>query len=272
MTAPNAPQGRLSADTVAPRPYYDEGGITIYHGRAEDILPGLKGQVAITDPPYGWGSYATDQEAAVSVLRACLGLRTAALFGYPELLVKWCIALGRVPDEWVTWWSAANKSRAVGSGLAKESECIAVFGPIHGERIFRSRKQGNWPRNVAISRGLDPDWCRDGDVWREAAEGIGVAAAHKRLHPNQKPLELMRRLVLLCSDEGETILDPYIGSGTTLRAAKDCNRRAIGVEVEERYCEIAAHRLAQEVLMLDLPEPAPGDDQIALIIDRDVAL
>lgn len=252
------------------RPYYDEAGITIYHGRAEDIFPGLEGQVVITDPPYGWGSYATDQEAATSVLRACLRLRTAALFGYPELLVKWCLALGRVPDEWVTWWSVANKSRAVGSGLAKESECIAIFGPIHGDRIFRPRKQDSWARNVAISRGLDPDWCRDGDVWREAADGVANNGP-TRLHPNQKPLDLMRRLVLLCSDEGDTILDPYMGSGTTLRAAKDCARRAIGIEVEERYCEVAAKRLAQEVLMLDLPEPETPGDQIGLIIDGGVA-
>ena len=67
-----------------------------------------------------------------------------------------------------------------------------------------------------------------------------------RVHPNEKPVSLMR--YLLTKHDGEIILDPFMGSGTTLRAAKDLGRRAIGIEIEERYAEIAAKRLAQEVL------------------------
>ena len=65
-------------------------------------------------------------------------------------------------------------------------------------------------------------------------------------HPAAKPVELMR--YLLWKVGGETILDPFMGSGTTLRAAKDLGRKAIGIEIEERYCEVAAKRLAQAVL------------------------
>ena len=65
-------------------------------------------------------------------------------------------------------------------------------------------------------------------------------------HPTQKNEKLMRRLVSLT--KSGTVLDPFMGSGTTLRAAKDLGRKAIGIEIEERYCEIAAKRLAQEVL------------------------
>jgi site-specific DNA-methyltransferase (adenine-specific) len=69
----------------------------------------------------------------------------------------------------------------------------------------------------------------------------------KRSHPTQKPLKLIR-WCLQFAGEFHTVLDPFLGSGTTLRACKDLGRRGIGIEIEERYCEIAANRLRQEVL------------------------
>jgi DNA modification methylase len=68
-----------------------------------------------------------------------------------------------------------------------------------------------------------------------------------RIHPTQKPLNLIKKMISKYSQQNETILDPFMGSGTTLRAAKDLGRKAIGIEIEEKYCEIAAKRLAQEV-------------------------
>lgn len=69
-------------------------------------------------------------------------------------------------------------------------------------------------------------------------------------HPTQKPGPLIRELVSLFSSTGDLVLDPFAGSGTTLRAAKDLSRRAIGIEIEPKYCEIAVKRLRQEVLNL----------------------
>ena len=74
-----------------------------------------------------------------------------------------------------------------------------------------------------------------------------TAAANANGHPCPKPLKTMKWAVNLGSEPNDTILDPFMGSGTTLRAAKDLGRKAIGIEIEEAYCEIAANRMAQEV-------------------------
>jgi site-specific DNA-methyltransferase (adenine-specific) len=83
-------------------------------------------------------------------------------------------------------------------------------------------------------------------VWRiyPTAQGID--------HPCPFPLELARNCIGSFSNEGQTVIDPYCGAGTTLLAAKNAGRKAIGIEIEERYCEIAAKRLAQEVLPLEM--------------------
>ena len=83
------------------------------------------------------------------------------------------------------------------------------------------------------------------DVWT-----FDPVPAQRRIgnHPTQKPMALMMHILLTMSREGDLVLDPFMGSGTTLRAAKDLGRKAIGIEMSERYCEVAANRLAQEVL------------------------
>jgi site-specific DNA-methyltransferase (adenine-specific) len=81
-------------------------------------------------------------------------------------------------------------------------------------------------------------------------------------HPTQKPLGLINLLLKQFSDMGETILDPFMGSGTTLVAAKQLGRCAIGIEIEEKYCAIAVERLRQDVLPLVALEPQPGNGDL----------
>jgi site-specific DNA-methyltransferase (adenine-specific) len=89
----------------------------------------------------------------------------------------------------------------------------------------------------------------DTSVWREPV----IPTWSRKLHKNEKPLALMKRLVMLLADAGQIIADPFMGSRTTLVAAKALGVRAIGIDLNEKYCEIAAKRLAQETLFGAVP-------------------
>lgn len=226
-------------------PYYEDALVTIYHGDAREWLPDA--DVAVTDPPYGFKSYATDRVVEGALGRLIGAYGTVAVFGYPELLVRWCVEAVAVPSEWVTWWPT-NRNVSRGPSLPKESEHIAIFGPLgDARRIMRPRSPNKTGRAIAVARGDDPDWARDGDVWREPTPA-GHFNARKRLHPNEKPVALMRKLLTLMPDG--VVADPFMGSGSTLVAAKSLGRKSIGIEIEERWCEVAATRCSQEVLGL----------------------
>ena len=100
-------------------------------------------------------------------------------------------------------------------------------------------------------------WCSwDGNAQVFTRDPLAFGDYRGKQHPTQKPLSLMRWCVLICPDV-QSILDPFMGSGTTLVAAKQLGRRAIGIEIERKYCDIAIERLRQDVLPLEAArEPA----------------
>lgn len=236
------------------RKFYDEDGITIYHGDCRETLPFLDPPDAvITDPPYGSGFYETDIDAGAGWLRdtwsSCSAL---AVFGYPELLVQWVMRAELPPPvEWVTWWPSNGHCFGNPRLLPRESECVALWGELERARELRRprSKKAGWAREQAVERGKEETTVRLGDVWRDPAPGKGFNH-HLRLHPNQKPLAVMERLVHLCAPPGGTVLDPFMGSGTTLVAAQNLGRRAIGIEMEAEHCETAVGRLSQAPLAL----------------------
>lgn len=127
------------------------------------------------------------------------------------------------------WIKLGGAPQFTGDRPAVGFEAIVACHPIGKKRWNGGGRAGVFSHPTAIDR-------------RHTGEA--------REHTTQKPLSLMAELVGLFTDPGETILDPFMGSGTTLRAAKDLRRKAIGIEVSERYCEVAAKRMAQEVLAL----------------------
>jgi site-specific DNA-methyltransferase (adenine-specific) len=208
------------------KPYYERDGITIYHGDCREILPSLKADVVVTDPPYGVafkgkatkhtkasGGYTTEDSAVVGpdtirlalplVERAAVFTGTRLAFRYPPPADIGCVY--------------CPSGAGIGTWGFTCMHIVLFYGP----------------RPTAACK---PSSIQSFDV------------AGKSGHPCPKPLSWMKWLVNLASIEGETILDPFMGSGTTLVAAKLEGRKAIGIEIEERYCEIAAKRLAQGVL------------------------
>lgn len=208
-------------------PYYRDDHVTLYHGDCRDLIAWVNADVLVTDPPYGMvfrSSWTTekrpiegDNDAAI---RDCaLGMwgteRPWLMFG------TW-----RIPrpanTRHVLIWDKAGAGPGMG-------DLNAQFGTSH-EEIYLG---GAWPKRTT----------RRGSVIRSAGSPASLTA--KIGHPTPKPEALMALLVGAC--EG-TVADPFAGSGSTLVAAKMLGRKAIGVELEERYCEIAARRLAQDAL------------------------
>ena len=224
-----------------PKPYYDEGGITIYHGDCRDVLPGLApADLLLTDPPYGvgLGSHADAHES-----RPGVGLKKQAYASYDDTKENFAaivcpaivMALGIVKRGVVF---CAGKNLWL---LPQASAVSAIFLPAG---------QGRTPwgfQNLAhfALYGTAPNL----NLGAKNTAIASTASSEKNGHPCPKPIEWMTWLVSLGSLTGETVLDPFMGSGTTLRAAKDLSRKAIGIEIEERYCEIAAKRMAQGVLL-----------------------
>lgn len=206
------------------KPYYDHNGITIYHGDCREILHYIKADVLITDPPYGVnftgketkhakqkGGYTTgDNVIGPTVIKLILpNVLRAAVFTGIRLLHDY----PKPQDIGCVYCPA-------GAGFGPW--CFVCFNPI---LYYGKRPRGPSAPSSIKSFAISDNWGG---------------------HPCAKPMAWLIWLVDLASLPNEIVLDPFMGTGTTLRAAKDLGRRAIGIEIEEKYCEMAAKRLSQE--------------------------
>ena len=239
-------------------PYYERDGITIYHGDAREILPTMDSSsvdLLLADPPYpdlkggyerGPGGVGTKHIKSISVSGE---LWESNLLWIPE---AWRVArLGMMV--FCTYHSVAEVGLLVPQDariglLTWYKRNAAPTGsnvPRHTtELIWMFRKRPGIKWDTITTTMLDIPNINAGIM---ATERL-VDRNKRALHPTQKPLALMHTIMLPGAD---TILDPFMGTGTTLLAAKNLGRRAIGIELDEQHCETAVKRLQQSVLSLE---------------------
>ncbi len=211
-----------------PEPYYERDGITIFCADCRDVLPNLPPvDLVLTDPPYGIGRDGMRESTSSH------GGRKAYDF------------LG---------WDKSIPERDLFDLMFTSSKNQIIWGANYFTRhLPPSMGWLFWDKGQRIAGS-------DGELaftsFQRALRVITLNRVEIMLdgavHPTQKPEKLMRWCISHAGNP-ETILDPFMGSGTTLRAAMDLGRRAIGIEIEERYCEIAVKRLQQSVMRLEIP-------------------
>lgn len=225
------------------KPYYSEAGIEIYHADCREVIPTLgKVDLVLTDPPYGLGD---------SWKRTYHGPSgTTKLWGdvpdWDEKAEPWVAELLLKLETNLVFWGANNY-------LMPPSACWFIWDKLQEskraefEMAWTTLKCGHKAFRMS---SIDANWnCRE----------------TSKQHPNEKPLGLMQ-WCLKWFPKARSVIDPFMGSGTTLVAAKMLGRRAIGIELDERHCETAACRLAQGVLPLHpttTPKPVEQDLQFA---------
>jgi DNA modification methylase len=215
-------------------PYYERDGITIYHGDCREITPSLAYDCVLADPPYGISHPTNYRARGRSNLALCADY--PMVFGDDAPFN---------PGPWLSVPAILWGANHFGSRLPDSSGWL-VWDKLRPDTLDQSRAELAWSSAHSGVRVFTHLW-------------HGMMKASERgesYHPTQKPVALMAWCISFLP-EG-VILDPYMGAGPTLRAALDMGRRAIGIEIEERYCELAAKRLAQMVLPFEAPiDPEP---------------
>ena len=221
-------------------PYYADEAVTLYLGDCREVTEWLGGDVLVADPPYGigwsrgeWAKAANPAANTGIVGDADTAMRDAALAS----------------------WGADRPALIFGSvraGYPADWKRMLVFHkPTGGNAgFFGSRLPwlNNWEPIFVCGRWPDQTPTRDAVVATAALSAGGYSGyATRYQHPHAKPVDVMETLIAACPPG--VIADPFAGSGSTLEAARRQGRKAIGVEIEERYCELIARRMSQGVLI-----------------------
>ena len=213
------------------KPYYESDGITIFHGDAREILPHLDPvELCLTDPPYG--------------IKRDKGFDGFGGFGGKGKP----IARKRFPDD--DWDSERPTKEMFDLILSKSTSALIFGGNFFADLLPQGKHWIVWDKKNTMPTFGDAEliWT---NINRNSVKIITceynglIGKESRRVHPTQKPVKLL--MEILSKYPGDTILDPFMESGTTLFAAKQLNRKCIGIEISEKYCSLAAKRLAQSV-------------------------
>ena len=253
------------------KPYYDDGQCVIYHGDCREVLPALdlSAVTVVTDPPYGDTSLAWDRwpDGWLATLPATA--RQLWCFGSMRMLLE------RVGD-FIGWryaqeivWEKHNGSGFHADRFKRVHEfathwyrgewgSLTVNPQMVNEATARTVRRKTRPTHTGH---IDQSAYRSEDGGPKLQRSVlYVRSAHgSAIHPTEKPLGILEPLVRYSTDRGDVVLDPFMGSAAVLDAARQNGRRAIGIEIDEAYCEKAAKRLAQGVLGPDATYVSVGD-------------
>lgn len=225
------------------RPYYQDGAVTIYHGDCREVLPNVAAESIVCDPV--WPNRPADLFPGVNALLLLTEALSVAVVSRVVIQIG-CDTdprfLAAVPSRfpffrvcWLRYACPSYKGRVLNTG-----DVGYVFGsaptPHKGAMVL--------PGEIVATKKDAPGFTR----WNDSGQVKRGSLDYSRMkHPTPRKLQHVKWLVKWFG--GESVIDPFAGSGTTLLAAKGLGRKAIGIEIEERYCEIAARRLSQEVLL-----------------------
>lgn len=218
------------------KPYFQDDAVTIYHGDCREILPQLteKVDLVLTDPPYNagkdYGEGSNDKMVPTEY----------------EVWCSECVAAA-LPKADNQFWVAPRYQLALWLSLLPKSHLIVI--PRGAGGPFR----GGWSDQFEIALAIGKPLRCMPDLWKGIRlKGEGYFFREETYgHPGYTPKPIFDRAITLLSAVSTVVLDPFCGTGTSLRAAKDLGRKAIGIEIEERYCEIAAKRMSQSVLDIE---------------------
>ncbi len=247
-----------------PKPYYQDKSVTIYHGDCRDIMGTFEAEsvdMIWTDPPYGHSNLADDLASSRVGVRGGRQRPAQTIANddpgqWKRLIMSFLDEAERILKHdccccCCCCCGGGGPSPAFANLALWMDARLAFFHAVVWDKSARGNGLGwRYRRNyefvmVSHRKGGRLSWA-DPDI--AVPNIIRTAPARNILHPTTKPVGLSSAFIRWHTVDNALVVDPFMGSGTTLRAAKDEGRKAIGIEIEERYCEIAANRLSQETL------------------------
>jgi site-specific DNA-methyltransferase (adenine-specific) len=235
-------------------PYYERNGIQLFHGDCLDVMGKMSEKVdsVITDPPFEpWAheKQTNFRKGALDFESITEELRTYSAKEFARLAKRWCLVFCQVEAS-VKWTEVLTEA-----GMAYRRTCIWV--KPDGMPQFTGDRPGMGYEAFVACHALGASTWNGGGRSGVFTHVKHVPEHEKTGHRTQKPVALMSELVKLFTDPGETILDAFAGSGSTLVAAYRLERKAIGIELDESYCEAIAKRLEREMSQLRMFETNP---------------